>query len=135
MSDARWRGEKQRILAAILDENDRSWFIKMTGDRRRGRGAEKCLPRFSAQPANPLTNVCDTASPNDFLRPLRFLASLRLTVVCLGFGMLLIFLGTLAQVHLGIHARPGAIFPKPVRFLVAGGRELEDSRFCPAAIC
>jgi hypothetical protein len=24
--------EKQRILAAILDENDRSWFIKMTGD-------------------------------------------------------------------------------------------------------
>jgi hypothetical protein len=24
--------EKQRILAAILDENDRSWFIKMTGE-------------------------------------------------------------------------------------------------------
>ncbi len=23
---------KQRILAAILDENDRSWFIKMTGE-------------------------------------------------------------------------------------------------------
>ena len=44
-----------------------------------------------------------TAAPNDFLRPLRFLASLRLTVVCLGFGMSLIFLGTLAQVHLGIH--------------------------------
>ena len=36
--------------------------------------------------------------------PLRVLASLRLTVVCLGLGMLLIFLGTLAQVHLGIHA-------------------------------
>jgi len=35
---------------------------------------------------------------------LRFFASLRLTVVCLGFGMLLVFLGTLAQVHLGIHA-------------------------------
>lgn len=43
------------------------------------------------------------AAPNNFLRPLRFLASLRLTVVCLGFGMSLIFLGTLAQVHLGIH--------------------------------
>jgi hypothetical protein len=26
------KGEKQRILAAILDENDRSWFIKMTGE-------------------------------------------------------------------------------------------------------
>ncbi|MEO5754731.1 MAG: hypothetical protein ABIR38_08490 [Chthoniobacterales bacterium] len=25
-------GEMQRILAAILDENDRSWFIKMTGE-------------------------------------------------------------------------------------------------------
>jgi hypothetical protein len=24
--------EKQRILAAILDESDRSWFIKMTGE-------------------------------------------------------------------------------------------------------
>ncbi len=42
---------------------------------------------------------------SDFLRsPFRALASLRLTVVCLGLGMLLIFLGTLAQVHLGIHA-------------------------------
>lgn len=36
--------------------------------------------------------------------PLRVLASLRLTVVCLGIGMMLVFLGTLAQVHLGIHA-------------------------------
>ncbi len=45
-----------------------------------------------------------TASPNEFLGPLRFLASLRLTVVCLGIGMLLIFFGTLSQVHLGIHA-------------------------------
>ncbi len=36
--------------------------------------------------------------------PFRALASLRLTVVCLGLGMLLVFLGTLAQVHLGIHA-------------------------------
>lgn len=25
-------GEKQRILASILDENERSWFIKMTGE-------------------------------------------------------------------------------------------------------
>src|SRR5450432_1186259 len=46
-----------------------------------------------------------TAASPDFLKaPLRFFASLRLTVVCLAVGMLLIFLGTLAQVHLGIHA-------------------------------
>ena len=40
----------------------------------------------------------------DFRSPFRVLSSLRLTVVCLGIGMLLVFLGTLAQVHLGIHA-------------------------------
>jgi hypothetical protein len=44
------------------------------------------------------------ASLSEFFKPLRFFASLRLTVVCLGLGMLLVFLGTLAQVHLGIHA-------------------------------
>ena len=46
-----------------------------------------------------------TTSSLDFWKtPLRFFASLRLTVVCLGFGMLLVFLGTLAQVNFGIHA-------------------------------
>ena len=34
---------------------------------------------------------------------LRFLSSLRLTTVCLSLAMVLIFIGTLAQVHLGIH--------------------------------
>ena len=42
--------------------------------------------------------------PFPLTSPLRVLSSLRLTVVCLGLGMLLVFLGTLAQVHLGIHA-------------------------------
>jgi hypothetical protein len=32
VSDAPIDGGKQRILAAILDENDRAWFIKMTGE-------------------------------------------------------------------------------------------------------
>ena len=46
-----------------------------------------------------------TANSSAFARsPLRVLASLRLTVICLGLGMLLVFLGTLSQVHLGIHA-------------------------------
>src|SRR5438067_517236 len=31
------------------------------------------------------------------------ITSLKLTIVCLGAGMALIFAGTLAQVHLGIH--------------------------------
>jgi hypothetical protein len=46
-----------------------------------------------------------TNAGSDLMRsPFRVLASLRLTVVCLALGMLLVFLGTLAQVHLGIHA-------------------------------
>ena len=57
-----------------------------------------------------------TASISDFLKPLRVLASLRLTVVCLGLGMLLIFLGTLAQVHLGIHAVQAKYFQSLVIF-------------------
>ncbi len=48
--------------------------------------------------------------------PLRVLSSLRLTVVCLGFGMLLVFLGTLAQVHLGIHAVQARYFQSLVIF-------------------
>jgi hypothetical protein len=41
---------------------------------------------------------------------LRVLASLRLTVVCLALGMLLVFLGTLAQVHWGIHQTQARYF-------------------------
>ena len=48
--------------------------------------------------------------------PLRVLSSLRLTVVCLGLGMLLVFLGTLAQVHLGIHAVQARYFQSLVIF-------------------
>jgi hypothetical protein len=58
-----------------------------------------------------------TAASPDFLkRTLRFFASLRLTVVCLGIGMLLVFLGTLAQVHLGIHAVQARYFQSLVIF-------------------
>ena len=45
-----------------------------------------------------------TAKSSFLYSPFRVLASLRLTVVCLALGMLLVFLGTLAQVNFGIHA-------------------------------
>jgi len=45
-----------------------------------------------------------TAKSSFLYAPFRVLASLRLTVVCLALGMLLVFLGTLAQVNFGIHA-------------------------------
>ncbi len=51
------------------------------------------------------TNTLAESRAWDFFKlPFRVLSSLRLTVVCLGLAMLLIFFGTLAQVHLGIHA-------------------------------
>jgi hypothetical protein len=51
------------------------------------------------------TNTLAHSQALDFFKSLfRVLSSLRLTVVCLGLAMLLIFFGTLAQVHLGIHA-------------------------------
>ncbi len=51
------------------------------------------------------TNIGAQSRALDFFKLLfRMLSSLRLTVVCLGLAMLLIFFGTLAQVHLGIHA-------------------------------
>ncbi len=43
-------------------------------------------------------------------RLIKFFASLRLTVVCLGFGMVLIFTGTLAQVHLGLYKAQNEFF-------------------------
>lgn len=40
----------------------------------------------------------------------KFFSSLRLTVVCLSLGMVLIFIGTMAQVYLGIHAAQAKYF-------------------------
>jgi hypothetical protein len=44
----------------------------------------------------------------------KFFTSLRLTVVCLGFGILLVFLGTLAQVHEGLWNAQTRWFKEPV---------------------
>jgi len=43
-------------------------------------------------------------------RLIKFFASLRLTVVCLALGMVLIFTGTLAQVHLGLYKAQNEFF-------------------------
>ena len=48
VSDAPIDGEKQRILAAILDENERAWFIKMTGEDAAVASQKERIHRFSA---------------------------------------------------------------------------------------
>jgi hypothetical protein len=61
--------------------------------------------------------------PSGGLRPksllssvVNFFASLRLTVVCLGIGMILIFVGTLAQVDLGLYKAQNEFFRSFVVF-------------------
>src|ERR1700730_19456292 len=48
--------------------------------------------------------------------------SLKLTIVCLAAGMALIFSGTLAQVHLGLHAAKQSYFQRIVVWLPPEGR-------------
>ena len=48
--------------------------------------------------------------------------SLKLTIVCLAAGMALIFAGTLAQVHLGIHEAQQRYFQSWVVWWPAEGR-------------
>lgn len=54
----------------------------------------------------------------------RFLASLRLTVVCLAFAIVLVFVGTLAQVELGIYAAQARYFRSFIVFWDVPGTAL-----------
>src|SRR5215469_11889531 len=49
-------------------------------------------------------------------RLIRFFTSLRLTVVCLGFAILLVFFGTLAQVDMGLYRVQHEFFQSYVVF-------------------
>ena len=60
---------------------------------------------------------------------LKPIASLRLTVLCLGVGMLLIFAGTLDQVHLGIHAVQKKYFQSHVAIWQIPGLKIGDFHF------
>src|SRR6478609_8108639 len=58
-----------------------------------------------------------------FDRLIKFFTSLKLTVVCLGFAILLVFLGTLAQVDLGLYKAQNEFFRS---FLVFWGPKTAD---------
>src|ERR1700749_3104026 len=49
------------------------------------------------------TGICESRRSLMLNKFLDLITSLKLTIVCLAAGMALIFAGTLAQVHLGIH--------------------------------
>jgi hypothetical protein len=70
------------------------------------KGKAKPAAKSEARPPSP------DASPVDpWLDPLiKFFSSLKLTVVCLGLGMVLVFWGTLAQVELGLYKAQNEFF-------------------------
>ena len=55
--------------------------------------------------------------------------SLRLTVVCLIAALILVFVGTLAQVDLGLYAAQSKFFRSFFVYWMPGGSALENSRF------
>ena len=86
-------GANARMLAAWTRRDGRTWFFKLTG------------PVAAVEKEQP--NLRNLFSPFDSKMMLRkfidLITSLKLTIVCLAAAMVLIFAGTLAQVHLGIH--------------------------------
>src|ERR1041385_5596592 len=70
-------------------------------------------PRASRPAPAPVATEAGAASPWLSVvlgRLIKFFSSLRLTIVCLGFGMVLIFVGTLAQVDLGLFKAQNEFF-------------------------
>ena len=72
------------------------------GEARAGK-QQRASTRQPAGAAAPGPSPMQRRSLDAFFEHLiRFFSSLRLTVVCLGLGIILIFAGTLAQVELGL---------------------------------
>ena len=57
------------------------------------------------------------------------ITSLKLTIVCLAAGMALIFAGTIAQVHLGIHEAQQRYFQSLFVWWPPEGRGFQDPDF------
>ncbi len=82
--------------------------VPSTGVRKKGskqnpaRNGNSSIPAAGAPPQPP--------SSDQLTQVFRFFASLRLTVVCLGLGMALVFWGTLAQVDLGLYKAQNEFF-------------------------
>src|SRR6188474_3132524 len=58
----------------------------------------------------PLSSSCKQFDTRMLNKTINFFTSLRLTVVCLGLALLLVFIGTLAQVDEGLYAAQNRYF-------------------------
>ena len=84
-------GADKRLVGAIVPRDGKFWFYKLSGTR----------PRSPRQ--RRLMSHSQNRNREMFDRVIKFLTSLRLTVVCLACAVVLVFLGTLAQADEGLY--------------------------------
>src|SRR3984885_13656955 len=66
----------------------------------------------------------DQQMTSEFLRRLKPLTSLKLTIVCLAAAMVLVFVGTLDQVHIGVYEAENRYFKSLFLFFTLPGTQL-----------
>src|SRR5215471_14953196 len=84
----------------------------MPGAGQRSKGGQIAGPTSrNTEHGTRSTHPGQHSVTDDLLNPLiKFFSSLRLTVVCLAFGIVLVFAGTLAQVDLGLYKAQNLFF-------------------------
>jgi len=78
--------------------------------RVRGKASKRDQPGRTSHPVSPQQPAAEPTADSLPRHLFKFFASLRLTVVCLGLGMILVFWGTLAQVDLGLFKAQNEFF-------------------------
>src|SRR5437879_5710699 len=84
--------------------------IPQTGQRRTGSPSSGLGTRNTEHGASSASSGHSALTDDLFNGLLKFFSSLRLTVVCLGLGIVLVFAGTLAQVDLGLYKAQNQFF-------------------------
>ena len=110
-----------------------------SGKRSSSTQVTAAAPAQAGKPSE-LSNAATPRQPNTrsgldvFIdQVIAFFTSLRLTVVLLALGLVLIFLGTIAQVELGLYKAQNEYFRSFFIYWGPKAADLEDSRFSRAA--
>ena len=89
-------GKPARLVGAIVPQNGQTWFYKLMGDEQIVAQQKDAFIKF-IQSANIRCSQCSLK------RLVKIFTSLRLTVILLAFAIVLVFIGTLAQVDEGLY--------------------------------
>ena len=99
-TDAR-TGKPARLVGVVLPLGGQTWFYKLMGDARRRGAAKRCV--HEVHPVGQISR-CSLKKLS------RFFTSLKLTGTLLAFAIVLVFVGTLAQVDEGLYAAQAHYF-------------------------